>query len=148
MGSSKRKSSFRIDDILHHQQSNENTQLLAQQLAAIRKSNTDNNNIATSTTSAPLTPPTSMTSSNPSPVSSSSSPQDGPSLGASSTGLMEPRKPQAMYHHPSNFMMPLHLGLPTPFPPAATYFEHYANALHKGKIQFCTFYYIFVFDLM
>lgn len=153
MGSSKRKSSFRIDDILHQQQTSENhQQMIAQQLAFLKNSSSEYISSSTSATTAaaPLTPPTSMTSSNPSPnsVSSSSSPPEQVPHPGSLLASTEPRKPTAMYHHPqmmdlpkSNFMMPLHLGLPSPFQPAAaSYLEHYANALHKASPRIWPFY--------
>lgn len=153
MGSSKKKSSFRIDDIL--QQQSENMQhhqiksgidshfkgysghLSSALSAAAAAAAASNASTITSTSSHNFTasPQSSISSQHHhqvqrQPHSTSSSP--------SSAATDVPRKPMPMYPQSmldmqkQNFCFPLPMGMP-PFSHAAAYLEHYANSFHKGK---------------
>lgn len=112
MGSSKRKSSFRIDDILQQQTENH---ILSNHMTSLKQPSQISDTRLSSPSSSPTT----------SSISShlTHSPQ------------MEPRKPMPMYHpqmmdlQKTNFF-PFNFGMPQ-FPPA--YFEHCASVLHKGE---------------
>lgn len=155
MGSSKKKSSFRIDDILqqqsdniqHHQiKSNMDSHFKnysghlssALSAAAAAAAGTTNASTITSTSghSFSATPQSSISSQQNHqqvhrlPHSTSSSPSNG------ATDV--PRKPMPMYPQSmldmqkQNFCFPIPMGMP-PFSHAAAYLEHYANSFHKGK---------------
>lgn len=143
MGSSKRKASFRIDDILQNQ---------LQEVGAIRHPSTvplqDINSSGgdLETPASHGSPAVGMSSNKES--NKVNSTHNGSSAVAtveppySSPGSLEgaPRKPHPIYppfqdlqKQASNFYLPLGLGMPQ-FSPAA-YLEQYASALQKGKIH-------------
>ncbi|XP_055617510.1 hematopoietically-expressed homeobox protein hhex [Toxorhynchites rutilus septentrionalis] len=144
MCSSKRKSSFRIDDILHQQA--EQQQMLfhhQQQLVqnSVLKQLTDMNS-------------SQQTSSTPSSTSTEyySAGTKSPPISPLSilTDPESPKKPTAVYPNPVDFSknsFPLHLpfGIPTfnpAFNPAlnAAYLEHYANVMQKASPRLFPFY--------
>jgi hypothetical protein len=143
MGSSaKRKSSFRIEDILHQQAEN---QLLAVQQ---QLHNSKFNSAALSKLSPTLSASSSDSHQN-TPLSnmqklqSSSKSPNYPASISPTTALHaaeQLRKPTAFYpellnlQKPNlqNFQLPMPLGMHH-FNPAAAYLEHYANVLHKGE---------------
>ncbi|XP_055524498.1 homeobox protein HEX homolog pha-2 [Wyeomyia smithii] len=143
MGSSKRKSSFRIDDILHQQA--EQQQMLfhhQQQLVqnSVLKQLSDLNAVQPSSSTSPLTTTDYC--------STQKSPSNSPV--AIQAGRESPKKPTALYPNLLEFQktsFPLHLqfGMPS-FNPAlspalnAAYLEHYANVLHKASPRLFPFY--------
>lgn len=139
MGTSKKKSSFRIDDILQQQSveninnstsnNNSNTHTNGYKISTNMdnfKSYIEQINSATSGNGQSQTHNTVITSTS----SENSSVQ-------STNSTDSPRKPLPMYPQnvldmqKSNFCFPMPLGMSS-FSPAAAYFEHYANAFHKG----------------
>lgn len=135
MGSSKRKSSFRIDDILHQQVESQfysqNQHAIPNQSlldAAHIPSTLNGTKHSLNSHSSPSPPPLQQTPA----VSSSSSP-------IVNSSDIPPRKPMPMYHpqlmdlQKANFPLPLPFLGQHHFNPAAAYLEHYANVLHKGK---------------
>jgi hypothetical protein len=141
MGSAKRKSSFRIEDILHQQAEN---QLLAvqQQLHNSKFNSTMFNKLSPSLSSASSDSHQAalinmqrlqQNSASPSYPEQSISPSTTHSPTAEHL-----RKPTAFYPellnlHKPNFQLPMPLGMHH-FNPAAAYLEHYANVLHKGEL--------------
>ncbi|XP_049536480.1 hematopoietically-expressed homeobox protein HHEX [Anopheles darlingi] len=170
MGSAKRKSSFRIDDILHQQRAEQN--LLYQHHAALAggQSHTDGTEgvpaEASSSLVYPSTPAASYGGCPPMPPTmpvdcsasgrhrSSTSPSltTQPNHGDSSApspvsiGRADsPKKPTAMYPGLLDFSknmipLPLQLGVPTFNPINAAYLEHYASVLHKATPRVWPFY--------
>uniref|UniRef100_A0A182SN96 Uncharacterized protein n=1 Tax=Anopheles maculatus TaxID=74869 RepID=A0A182SN96_9DIPT len=148
MGSSKRKSSFRIDDILHQQRVEQQNLLYqhhhAGRLAGTSASSSDTGSVLPvghtgtgSSYSSALqghtlvpdcsTPPGSPVLASPLAVSS-----NGASVRSES-----PKKPTAMYPGLLDFSknvipIPLQFGMPAFNPLNAAYLEHYANVLHKA----------------
>lgn len=156
MGSSKRKASFRIDDILQQQQQQNQHQqlhnpLLTTTISTSSRSSShksspelviDTMNANQIQNSSRTTTNSSTTESNKSDsgVSTHHAPTTvEPPYGSPSGSEGAPRKPHPVYpsfpadmqKHASNFYLPLSLGMPQ-FSPAA-YLEHYANALQKGE---------------
>ncbi|XP_058467955.1 hematopoietically-expressed homeobox protein HHEX [Malaya genurostris] len=143
MGSSKRKSSFRIDDILHHQAEQQQI-LLHHQHQLVQSSvlkqlsdlNTCQNNSST-----PSSTSTEYCSSGP------KSPPGSPFV---QSGQDSPKKPTAMYPNlleiqKNSFPMHLPFAVPTfnsALNPAlnAAYLEHYANVLNKASPRLFPFY--------
>ncbi|XP_055682127.1 hematopoietically-expressed homeobox protein HHEX [Lutzomyia longipalpis] len=129
MGSSKRKSSFRIDDILHQQTENQMATQRQPPSTVIKSSETE-----ASSSNRTATPPSDQSAAT---VSSSNSLQ---------SGRESPRKPTPIYpqmldlQKTPNLCFPIPLGIPPPFSPAAAYLEHYANALHKASPRLWPFY--------
>ncbi|XP_050087989.1 hematopoietically-expressed homeobox protein hhex [Anopheles aquasalis] len=170
MGSAKRKSSFRIDDILHQQRAEQN--LLYQHHAALAsgRPHTDGPEGIPAEASAsllyPSTPAGGYGSCAPMPPtmpvdcsasgrhrnSSSPSLAAQPSHGDSSApspvsiGRSDsPKKPTAVYPGLLDFSknmipLPLQLGVPTFNPINAAYLEHYASVLHKATPRVWPFY--------
>ncbi|EAA01406.5 AGAP001389-PA [Anopheles gambiae str. PEST] len=163
MGSSKRKSSFRIDDILH-QQRVEQQNLLYQHHHANRLA-------GTSTANSLSSEPGSLIHSAPSSYSSAlqshgiptdcagGTPPGSPvlasplAIGSGSTGgsgggsvrSESPKKPTAMYPGLLDFSknvipIPLQFGMPAFNPLNAAYLEHYASVLHKASPRVWPFY--------
>ena len=138
MGSSKKKSSFRIDDILQHQQQSElESNLMYSNMDNFKtyKTGVNTNNDSDQLKNLPNHgPSTTPTSSSDTITSSSSSALHFPTSSVQDV----PRKPMPMYpqsmldFQKQNFCFPLTMGMPT-FSPAAAYLEHYANAFHKGN---------------
>uniref|UniRef100_A0A182WQK3 Homeobox domain-containing protein n=1 Tax=Anopheles minimus TaxID=112268 RepID=A0A182WQK3_9DIPT len=161
MGSSKRKSSFRIDDILH-QQRVEQQNLLYQHHHAGRLAGTSTSNSLSSDTGSVLSVGHSASgSSYGSTLQSHTVPPDcgtppgspvlaspmGIGFGSSGTsGRSEsPKKPTAMYPGLLDFSknvipIPLQLGMPAFNPLNAAYLEHYASVLHKASPRVWPFY--------
>ncbi|XP_055698608.1 hematopoietically-expressed homeobox protein Hhex [Phlebotomus papatasi] len=129
MGSSKRKSSFRIDDILQQQTENQMATQRQQSNTVIK-----NNDMEATSSNRPSSPPSDPTAST---VSSSNTLQ---------SGRDSPRKPTPIYpqmldlQKTPNLCFPIPVGFPQPFSPAAAYLEHYANALHKASPRLWPFY--------
>ncbi|XP_050070611.1 hematopoietically-expressed homeobox protein hhex [Anopheles maculipalpis] len=158
MGSSKRKSSFRIDDILHQQRVEQQNLLYqhhhAGRLAGTSTSSSDTGSVLAaghastassyssalqSHTVAPDcgTPPGSPALVSPLAVSTGS---NGASVRSES-----PKKPTAMYPGLLDFSknvipIPLQFGMPAFNPLNAAYLEHYANVLHKASPRVWPFY--------
>lgn len=132
MGTSKKKSSFRIDDILQQQSVENHNNNNSYKISNMDnfKSYIEHMNSATSANQSQIhnTVITSTSSENSSVQSTNSTDS--------------PRKPLPMYPQnvldmqKSNFCFPMPLGM-TSFSPAAAYFEHYANAFHKGLLFSC-----------
>uniref|UniRef100_A0A182F790 EB domain-containing protein n=1 Tax=Anopheles albimanus TaxID=7167 RepID=A0A182F790_ANOAL len=167
MGSAKRKSSFRIDDILHQQRAEQN--LLYQHHAALAsgRPHTDGSEGLPAEASPsllyPSTPAGSYGGCAPMPPTmpvdcsasgrhrSSSSPSlaaqqnhgDSSAPSPVSIGRSDsPKKPTAVYPGLLDFSknmipLPLQLGVPTFNPINAAYLEHYASVLHKGTANVC-----------
>jgi hypothetical protein len=142
MGSSaKRKSSFRIEDILHQQAE---SQLLAvQQQLHSSKFNSAVLSKLSPTLSASSSDSHQNTLNNMQRLQSNSTSPSYPASTSPTTALHaaeQLRKPTAFYpellnlQKPNlqNFQLPLPLGMHH-FNPAAAYLEHYANVLHKGE---------------
>jgi len=150
MGSSKRKSSFRIDDILHqqteqhqHHQLQHNHQQQQQQQINNKLPNTERT--SPKTTSVPPPKTTTPSSSSPSrPSSANNQNMDTIFSQLSAEQFMNgPRKPTPVYPQlldmqKHNFCLPF--GMPN-FSPAAAYLEQYANALQKGLFTMVNYYY-------
>ncbi|XP_037029695.1 hematopoietically-expressed homeobox protein hhex [Bradysia coprophila] len=143
MGTSKKKSSFRIDDILQQQSveninnnnnSHPNNGYKISTNMDNFKSYIEHINSATSANGQSQTHNTVITSTS----SENSSVQ-------STNSTDSPRKPLPMYPQnvldmqKSNFCFPMPLGMSS-FSPAAAYFEHYANAFHKASPRIWPFY--------
>lgn len=136
MGSSKRKSSFRIDDILHQQA--EQQQMLFHHQQQLQSNVLKQLSEASHSASSSTPSSTSTEYYNAQSKSPSESPVPIPS------GPTSPKKPTALYPNlmdlqKSNFPLHLQFGMPA-FNPAlnpaalnAAYLEHYANVLQKGK---------------
>lgn len=137
MGSSKRKSSFRIDDILHQQA--EQQQMIFQHQQQLVQSS-----VLKQLTDMTTAQPSSSTPSSTSTEYCNNGPRSPPGSPASEQpGRESPKKPTAMYPNllefqKNNFPLHLQFGMPT-FNPAinpalnAAYLEHYASMLHKGE---------------
>uniref|UniRef100_A0A182P2H6 Homeobox domain-containing protein n=1 Tax=Anopheles epiroticus TaxID=199890 RepID=A0A182P2H6_9DIPT len=154
MGSSKRKSSFRIDDILHQQRVEQQNLLYQHHHAGRLPATASTASSLSSDTGSALslghtaagsysnglqshgvptdcsTPPGSPVLASPLAVSSGS---NGGSVRSES-----PKKPTAMYPGLLDFSknvipIPLQFGMPAFNPLNAAYLEHYASVLHKGK---------------
>uniref|UniRef100_A0A182YGF2 Uncharacterized protein n=2 Tax=Anopheles stephensi TaxID=30069 RepID=A0A182YGF2_ANOST len=163
MGSSKRKSSFRIDDILH-QQRVEQQNLLYQYQHAGRMAGASTT--ASETGSVHSAGHVSTGGSYSSTLQShtvvpdcSSTPPGSPVLpsplavsvpstnngGGGSVRSESPKKPTAMYPGLLDFSknvipIPLQFGMPAFNPLNAAYLEHYANVLHKASPRVWPFY--------
>lgn len=137
MGSSKRKSSFRIDDILHQQA--EQQQMMFQHQQQLVQ-----NSVLKQLTDMTTAQPSSSTPSSTSTEYCNNGPRSPPGSPVSEQpGRESPKKPTAMYPNllefqKTNFPLHLQFGMPT-FNPAlnpalnAAYLEHYASMLHKGE---------------
>lgn len=136
MGTSKKKSSFRIDDILQQQ--------------SLENNNNNNNNNSYKISNMDnfktyIEHMNSATSANQSQIHNTviTSTSSENSSVQSTNSTDSPRKPLPMYPQnvldmqKSNFCFPMPLGMSS-FSPAAAYFEHYANAFHKGLCIFST----------
>uniref|UniRef100_A0A182JSP3 Homeobox domain-containing protein n=1 Tax=Anopheles christyi TaxID=43041 RepID=A0A182JSP3_9DIPT len=162
MGSSKRKSSFRIDDILH-QQRVEQQNLLYQHHHASRIAGSSTANSLSNDTAAALSLGHSATSSYSSGIQSHGVPTDCSTPPGSPHGLASPltaissgsnggsvrsespKKPTAMYPGLLDFSknvipIPLQFGMPAFNPLNAAYLEHYASVLHKASPRMWPFY--------
>ncbi|XP_058814037.1 hematopoietically-expressed homeobox protein Hhex [Topomyia yanbarensis] len=144
MGSSKRKSSFRIDDILH-QQAEQQQMLFHHQQQLVQSS------VLKQLSDMHTSQPSSSTPSSTSTEYCSSGPKTPPvSPLIIQSGPDSPKKPTALYPNLLEFQkntFPLHLpfGVPTfntALNPAlnAAYLEHYANVLHKASPRLFPFY--------
>uniref|UniRef100_A0A182N5C6 Uncharacterized protein n=1 Tax=Anopheles dirus TaxID=7168 RepID=A0A182N5C6_9DIPT len=154
MGSSKRKSSFRIDDILHQQRAEQLYQHHQHQAGRLAGNNAaaagtpGDTTTAFSPTSAIYgalppahtvptdcsSPPGSPALASPLAVSSAGNGAHGPVRSDS------PKKPTAIYPGLLDFSknvipIPLQFGMPAFNPLNAAYLEHYASVLHKGKAR-------------
>uniref|UniRef100_A0A182IVH2 Uncharacterized protein n=1 Tax=Anopheles atroparvus TaxID=41427 RepID=A0A182IVH2_ANOAO len=170
MGSSKRKSSFRIDDILHHQRVEQNR--LYQH--GSRHSSSDApasgqsvlpepsgssavlagahyGSLPGQTMPADLSPVGARSRSSPSPRPAAMAQHSPLSLGPSPSAAHgpsraeSPKKPTAMYPGLLDFSknvipIPLQFGVPTFSPLNAAYLEHYASVLHKASPRVWPFY--------
>ncbi|EAT43899.1 AAEL004707-PA [Aedes aegypti] len=146
MGSSKRKSSFRIDDILHQQAEQQQMIFQHQQLVqnSVLKQLTD------MTTAQPHASTPSSTSPEYCPNGPRSSSPPASPIPDQPSGPESPKKPTALYPNLLDFQktnFPLHLPLGMPsfnpaFNPAfnAAYLEQYANMLHKASPRIFPFY--------
>ncbi|XP_052890186.1 hematopoietically-expressed homeobox protein hhex [Anopheles moucheti] len=162
MGSSKRKSSFRIDDILHQQRVEQQNLLYQHHHAGRLAGGTSTANSLSSDTGSVLsvghsatgssygstlpghtvppdcsTPPGSPVLASPLAVSSGG---NGASVRSDS-----PKKPTAMYPGLLDFSknvipLPLQFGMPAFNPLNAAYLEHYASVLHKASPRVWPFY--------
>lgn len=142
MGSSKRKSSFRIDDILHQQAEQQQQMIFQHQLVqnSVLKQLTDMSTAQPSSSTPTSTSPEYC----PNGPRSSSSPPASP-VPEHPAGPESPKKPTALYPNLLDFQktnFPLHLQFgmssfnPAALNPAAfnaAYLEQYANMLHKGE---------------
>ncbi|XP_038105085.1 hematopoietically-expressed homeobox protein hhex [Culex quinquefasciatus] len=143
MGSSKRKSSFRIDDILHQQA--EQQQMLFHHQQQLQSNVLKQLSEASHSASSSTPSSTSTEYYNAQSKSPSESPVPIPS------GPTSPKKPTALYPNlmdlqKSNFPLHLQFGMPA-FNPAlnpaalnAAYLEHYANVLQKASPRLFPFY--------
>lgn len=145
MGSSKRKSSFRIDDILHQQRETNHHNSSA--LSSPSRSSAESLSPATNqakmsknlqnSNNCEMQQRDSRNGTPESPVQKVATPSvPGHSGGGSDNTL---RSPQPLYppfmdmqKQSPNFYLPLPIGMSPQFSPAAAYLEHYANTLHKG----------------
>ncbi|GAB0095111.1 hematopoietically-expressed homeobox protein hhex [Sergentomyia squamirostris] len=133
MGSSKRKSSFRIDDILQQQTEN--------QMAAHQRQQSTTTVIKSSDMEASSTH---RSSSSPAQLDLSTATVSSSNIHQS--GRESPRKPTPLYpqmldlQKAPNLCFPIPLGIPPHFSPAAAYLEHYANAIHKASPRLWPFY--------
>lgn len=126
MCSSKKKSSFRIDDILHHQSDRNSIVYLNQQNYNLKSSSEKLNSVTLSETS--------VQNSN---ITSASSDAKINSVPQCSIEQIQPRKPTPIYPQtifdvqksPMCYSMPIGM---SHFPPAASYLEHYAQVMHKS----------------
>uniref|UniRef100_A0A182MR77 Homeobox domain-containing protein n=1 Tax=Anopheles culicifacies TaxID=139723 RepID=A0A182MR77_9DIPT len=161
MGSSKRKSSFRIDDILH-QQRVEQQNLLYQHHHAARLAGTSNSLASDSGSVHTVGHSAASGSSYGSTLQSHTVPPDcgtppgSPVLASPIVGIgsgsngtpgrsESPKKPTAMYPGLLDFSknvipIPLQFGMPTFNPLNAAYLEHYASVLHKASPRVWPFY--------
>ncbi|XP_062703628.1 homeobox protein HEX homolog pha-2-like [Aedes albopictus] len=149
MGSSKRKSSFRIDDILHQQAEQQQQMIFQHQLVqnSVLKQLTDMSTAQPSSSTPTSTSPEYC----PNGPRSSSSPPASP-VPEHPTGPESPKKPTALYPNLLDFQktnFPLHLQFgmssfnPAALNPAAfnaAYLEQYANMLHKASPRIFPFY--------
>lgn len=126
MGSSKRKSSFRIDDILHQQ-----TENYRQSLTGCNTSDKMENVSCSEISSASNEPSSNGSYGNGTQIENQSI-----NFSTNSTGEQSsPKKPLPLYPQladlqKTNFCFPYPFAVP---PMASSYLEHYASALHKGK---------------
>ncbi|XP_053670477.1 hematopoietically-expressed homeobox protein HHEX [Anopheles nili] len=148
MGSSKRKSSFRIDDILHQQRAEQN--LLHHQHPA-RPFGTGSGATSDQIPSdLSLAHPSGYSSQHTVPLDCASSPPGSSGMASPVLGLgtgtpgsapvrsESPKKPTAMYPGLLDFSknvipIPLQFGMPTFNPLNTAYLEHYASMLHKAS---------------
>lgn len=156
MGSSKRKASFRIDDILQQhqqlqQQGSPSPEPITNLIEKPSRSSQSTPELVIDDTSRTMNPNQSALNKTevgalpPAAPTATAGVHHGalvepahPSPSSGSDGA--PRKPHPVYpssfpdmqKHAPNFYLPFSLGMPQ-FSPAAAYLEHYANALQKGE---------------